>query len=79
MERSVLGGHAAQRILIDGWAAIGKLGVRGDQFGLLGVALQLLEEEENESGHRSLVCCFRVKATQVVVLTSVTKATTRNQ
>ena len=41
--------------------AIGKLGARGmgrgDQFGLLGVALQLLEEEENESGHRSLVCC----------------------
>ena len=29
---------------------------RGDQFGLLGVAVQLLEEE-NESGHRSLVCC----------------------
>ena len=27
-------------------AAIGKLGVRGDQFGLLGVALQLLEEEK---------------------------------
>ena len=37
-----------------GGAAIGKLGARGDQFGLLGVALQLLEEEENESGHRSL-------------------------
>ena len=31
--------------------------VEGDQFGLLGVALQLLEEEEDESGHRSLVCC----------------------
>ena len=28
--------------------------VEGDQFGLLGVAVQLLEEEENESGHRSL-------------------------
>ena len=50
MERGVLGGHAAQRILINGWAAIGKLGVKGegegDQFGLLGVALQLLEEEK---------------------------------
>ena len=28
--------------------------VEGDQFRLLGVAVQLLEEEENESGHRSL-------------------------
>ena len=63
MERRVLGGHAAQRILIDGWG--GDWEIRGeergrggkdegDQFGLLGVALQLLEEEENESGHRSL-------------------------
>ena len=38
--------------------AMGEKGVRergrGDQFGLLGVAVQLLEEEENESGHRSL-------------------------
>ena len=34
-------------------AAIGKLGVRGDQFGLLGVALQLLEEEKTSpvTGH----------------------------
>jgi hypothetical protein len=75
MEWGVLGGYAAQRILIDGWGGDWGRGEKGDQFGLLGVAVQLLEEEENESGHRSLMCCSRVNATEVVVLTSATKAT----
>ena len=55
MERRVLGGHAGQRILTDGWVVDWGIGGEGegragkdegDQFGLLGVALQLLEEEK---------------------------------
>ena len=59
MERRVLGGHAAQRILIDVWG--GDREIRGDQFGLLGVALQLLEEEKTSPVTGRLCVAFELK------------------